>query len=134
MRIASERVFRLQLRRILGRQLPPGELGAMWDLMQHRAGIRRLPRLIGYIDERHRFHRRWIGALQHLDVPVLVLWGPRDPVAVPDIARLLAAEIPGARLQWLDGLGHYPQLENPDATASALLDFLAPGSTATKKD
>lgn len=123
-RVASERVFRLQLRRILGRQLPGEELGAMWALMGHGDGIRRLPRLIGYIDERHRFGRRWIGALEHLDIPVLVLWGPRDPVAVPEIARRLADGIPGARLQWLDGLGHYPQLEDPGATGRALLAFL----------
>lgn len=133
-RVASERVFRLQIRRILGRPLPPPELAAMWVLMRHRDGVRRLPKLIGYIDERHHFRGRWIGALQHLDVPVLVLWGPRDPVAVPDIARLLSDEIPGARLQWLEGLGHYPQLEDPDATVSALLGFLDRGSSASRED
>lgn len=123
-RVASERVFRLQMRRILGRRPAEGELAAMWALMRHGGGLRRLPRLIGYIDERHRFRHRWIGALERLDLPVLVLWGPEDPVAVPGIARALAGEIPGASLCWLGGLGHYPQLEDPEATGAALRDFL----------
>jgi pimeloyl-ACP methyl ester carboxylesterase len=47
-------------------------------------------------------------------------------VAVPAIAERLAAEIPGARLTWLDELGHYPMLEDPEAWSRAVLGFLPP--------
>lgn len=123
-RLASERVFRAQLRRILGQPVAEEELAAMWALIRHRDGHRRLPQTIAYVGERRRFARRWIGALTRLDIPVRVLWGPEDPVAVKAIAERLAAEIPGARLEWLPGLGHYPQLEDPTRTGAAIRSFL----------
>src|SRR5205085_11567252 len=113
-----------QLRRILGRPVPDEELEDMWTLLRHHDGHLRLPATISYIAERHRFWHRWIGALTRLDIPALILWGTKDPVAVRAIAERLAGEIPGARLEWLEGLGHYPQLEDPTAVAAALRQFL----------
>lgn len=122
-RLGSERVFRAQLRRILARPVPEEELALMWALLAHNEGRARLPQIIGYMEERWRFWERWIGALRRLDVPALVLWGQEDPVAVPAIADLLASEIPGAASVRLPGVGHYPQIEAPDAVADALLAF-----------
>lgn len=123
-RLSSRHVFMLQLRRILGKPVPEAELEAMWLLLKHRNGRLRLPETIRYIDERYRFHKRWIGALTRLDIPTKILWGRLDPVAVPAIAEALAAEIPGASLQWMEDLGHYPQMEDPAQVAAALLGFL----------
>jgi len=122
--LASERLFRWQIGRILGRPVDEAELAAMWALMRHNDGIRALPRTIYYIHERYRFYRRWTGPLARLDLPALVLWGRRDPVAVPAIAQRLAATIPGARLEWLDDSGHFPMLEDPDRMAGVIGDFL----------
>jgi len=123
-RVASRRVFVAQLRRILGMPVGDTELDAMWAGLAHRGGVERLPQSIGYVRERWRFAERWIGALERLDLPALVLWGPLDPVAVFTIAERLAGEIPGARLEVLDGLGHYPQLEDPSRTGAAIARFL----------
>jgi pimeloyl-ACP methyl ester carboxylesterase len=123
-RLGSWPIFRAQLRRILGRPLADDELRAMWAQLQHRDGKQRLPEIIRYVDERARFAGRWIGALTRLDIPGHVLWGPRDPVAVIAIAERLAAEIPDARLERLEGLGHYPQLEDPERTAEAIERWL----------
>ena len=71
-----------------------------------------------------RFHARWIGALERLDRPVHVLWGRRDPIAVVAIAETLAREIRGAKLTWLDTLGHYPMIEDHEAWSNAALSFL----------
>jgi pimeloyl-ACP methyl ester carboxylesterase len=126
-RLASKTVFLAQMRRILGDpdSVPREELDAMWDGMIRARGRAALPRLASYMEERTRFHRRWVGALEALDLPTLVLWGRRDPVAVPAIAEQLAREIPGAKLTWLDDLGHYPMLEAPDRWASAVLGFVS---------
>ncbi|HJL20397.1 MAG TPA: alpha/beta fold hydrolase [Sandaracinaceae bacterium LLY-WYZ-13_1] len=122
-RIGRYPVFRMQLRRILGRPVPEAELEAMWEQLVHLDGKRRLPAIIRYVDERWRFRHRWIGALTRLDVPALVAWGPRDPVAVFAIAEQLAREIPTARLERLDDLGHYPQLEDPPRVGGVLRAF-----------
>jgi pimeloyl-ACP methyl ester carboxylesterase len=121
---SSRRLFGLQMRRILGKQLTDADLDDMWCLLEHKDGVLRLPDTIHYIEERTRFWHRWVGALTRVDLPALVLWGPKDPVAVIGIAERLAQEIPGARLTRLDGLGHYPQLEDPESTSAALLGFI----------
>lgn len=122
-RLSSAPAFKAQLRRILAKPVAGDELDAMWALLRHDDGHRRLPEIISYLDERTRFATRWIGALRALDIPVGIIWGKSDPVAVAAIASALAAEIPTARLTWLDELGHYPQLEDPKAVAEAIVRF-----------
>ena len=130
-RLARPSVFKAQLRRILGRPdaVSDEELDAMWAGIERAGGRRRLPAIASYMDERTRFRDRWIAPLGRLDIPAHVLWGRRDPVAVPAIAERLAAEIPGATLTWLDDLGHYPMLEAPARwarAARAFADALSP--------
>lgn len=119
-------VFRAQIRRILGdgRAVSDQELEVMWAGVVRNDGRQRLPQLASYMDERKRFDHRWIGALTSLQLPAHVLWGRRDPVAVPEIATTLASEIPGARLTWLEELGHYPMLEAPSRWADEVRTFV----------
>ncbi len=123
-KLSSRRLFGAQIQRILGKRLEDVDLDDMWCQMQHKDGVRHLPTIIRYIDERKRFWHRWVGALTRVDFPCLVLWGPEDKVAVMSIGERLAGEIPGARLERLEGLGHYPQLEDPERTAQALDEFV----------
>jgi pimeloyl-ACP methyl ester carboxylesterase len=57
--------------------------------------------------------------------PALVIMGSRDP-DFPDPAA--EAELIAGRLRgdvvMIDGAGHYPQAEFPEATAEAILDFV----------
>lgn len=126
--LGSRAVFKLQLRRIFGRPdaVNDRELDLAWEALAWNGGKRRLAPISSYLDERMRFWNRWIGALSRLDRPTHVLWGRRDPIAVPAIAEALASEIPDATLTWLDELGHYPMLESPARWAEAVLAF-APG-------
>lgn len=119
-RISRFATFRMQLRRILAKPVDDAELEAMWAAIRHDDGHLRLPTLMDYIDERTRFRHRWHGALRALDLPAAIVWGTADPVAVFAIAERLASEIPAARLIPLDGVGHYPQLEDPDAWLAAI--------------
>jgi pimeloyl-ACP methyl ester carboxylesterase len=61
--------------------------------------------------------------LHRLAVPVLMIWGDRDPVVPVAQARAAAAEIPDARLEVVPA-GHVPQLGNPDRVASLLAEFV----------
>lgn len=122
-RLNSARSFKLQMRRIFGRPVTEDALDAMWALLDRADGARRLPQTIRYIDERTRFRRRWIGALERFDRPAHVAWGRLDPVAVMAIARKLAEEIPQSQLSIWDDLGHYPQVEAPDVVAKTVTKF-----------
>ncbi len=101
------------------------DLEAMWRGVVHGQGTQRVHAISGYIDERYRFYERWVGALERLDLPTLVLWARLDPIAVPAIAEGLADRISDSRLVWLDDLGHYPMLEDANAWSTPLLNFLS---------
>lgn len=124
-RLSSKVVFQAQLRKIFGTPdaVSKDELDAAWALLVHADGKLVLPAISSYLDERTRFKQRWIGALAKLDIPAHVLWGRRDPVAVPAIAEALADTIPRVHLTWLDELGHYPMLEDPTRWAENVLKF-----------
>jgi len=64
-------------------------------------------------------------ALQAIRCPTLVLAGELDQTTPAPLARELAARIPGARFQQLEGCGHCPQIEAPAAFAAAVRGFLA---------
>jgi pimeloyl-ACP methyl ester carboxylesterase len=125
-RLANRRMFGVQMRRIFGKPeaVPEEELDAMWELLERAGGCLRAPQLSTYQDDRVRFRERWIGSLERLDLPAHVLWGRRDPIAVPAIAQKLAGEIPRAKLTWLDDLGHYPMVEDAPRWADAAASFL----------
>ena len=55
-------------------------------------------------------------------VPVMVVWGARDRLL---LARRQAARarrvLPGARHEWIEGAGHLPMWDDPEATAALLI-------------
>ena len=68
-------------------------------------------------------------------VPALVVMGTKD-ADFPDPlaeARWLASEL-RARLSIIEGAGHYPQTESPEAVAPALLTFLESLGTTSASD
>ena len=56
-----------------------------------------------------------------LQTPTLITWGTRDRLVDAALAPRLAATVPGARLQLLEGVGHVAQLESPEPVARAVL-------------
>jgi len=64
------------------------------------------------------------GALQELDLPVLITTGERSPALFPAIERALAGCLRNATCRTLAGAGHLPQLTDPAVYAGALVTFL----------
>jgi pimeloyl-ACP methyl ester carboxylesterase len=69
------------------------------------------------------FHWDATSALPHINVPVLVLGGDKDIVTKLDASRTIAAEIPDARLQVIEGANHMGFLERADVYNTAIADF-----------
>jgi pimeloyl-ACP methyl ester carboxylesterase len=124
-RLSTERVFTLQMDRIFGEpgSVSKEELSTLWEAMKYQNGLARLPKLSSYLEERWRFWDRWILPLTRLNLPTYIVWGRRDPIAVPAIAERLYDEIPGAKITWLDELGHYPMMESPQRFSESVLSF-----------
>jgi pimeloyl-ACP methyl ester carboxylesterase len=66
-------------------------------------------------------------ALRALRLPILLIWGEREPLGSVENARALAEQMPDGRLHVPDG-GHAPWLGEPAATAAAVLSFVLGGS------
>jgi pimeloyl-ACP methyl ester carboxylesterase len=62
--------------------------------------------------------------LPRLKVPTLILWGGKDHVLLPGLARHWAAAIPGSTLVMIEEAGHLLLDESPRARKHAA-DFLA---------
>jgi len=122
-RLSSWQVFRWQYPRVYARpgQFDETHYRSQWALMLNNEGRRTLHKIAVYMKERQRMGERWTGPLHRLDVPLKVIWGKRDPIAVYSIAQKLCKSSPGAQLFILDDIGHYPQLEAPETVADCLL-------------
>jgi pimeloyl-ACP methyl ester carboxylesterase len=63
-------------------------------------------------------------AYARLKLPVAILWGEKDTVTPTEEANDLRRRLAQATLTVLPGLGHIPQIEDPDAFNAALLNAL----------
>lgn len=61
--------------------------------------------------------------LKLVRVPTLFAAGEHDALTSADVARRMAAEVPGARVEVIPHAAHMTALENPDAVTAVLSDF-----------
>lgn len=94
------------------------EARAQWSLMGHRAGNRNLHRAIAYLDQRIELAPRWHGAIADWPGRLELAWGLEDPVATTDVLEAVRALRPKVPVHELEGLGHYPQIEDPARMAA----------------
>lgn len=64
--------------------------------------------------------RQW---LHRINIPALVVGGAQDGFVVPGHAAKLAHALPNGRAQLIANAGHYPQIEQTDETAAAIVAF-----------
>jgi len=104
--------------------LSPEEAAAQWELLCHNGGHRIAHLLSAYLDERVRYAQRWHGAVRDWPKPLGLVWGLGDPVATTNVLEGLRELRPAADVVELPGLGHYPQIEDPQAYTDAVLELL----------
>ena len=57
-------------------------------------------------------------------MPTLIVWGDHDRIIPLDHAYLAHEAIPNSRLEVMEGVGHYPHVEEPGRFVGILKDFL----------
>jgi pimeloyl-ACP methyl ester carboxylesterase len=72
--------------------------------------------------------------LPRIGCPALVLCGREDAWSPPARHEEMASLLPGSRLAIVERCGHMSPLEEPDAVAKALLEWLRQEDAATAKD
>ncbi len=113
--------------KIWGTVNPPSaqELDEFWELIKHNDGKLVMHRLIHYMAERRRNRERWVGALQQSTVPLRVIDGVVDPVSGGHMVDRYEQLVPNPDVVRLENVGHYPQVEAPEAVLVAFLEKIA---------
>lgn len=126
-RLTNRRMFTRGFGRLFSAEHPLSEVeaAAQWALLCHNDGHRIAHLLSAYLDERVRYADRWHGAVRDWPKPLGFVWGLEDPVATTNVLDGLRQLRPGGAVVELPGLGHYPQVEDPDAFTAAVLELLA---------
>lgn len=118
--------FERNMLAISGRNPPSrADLEDLWSLVGREHGQLALARLISYMEQRRRNRPRWVGALLESKVPRKLICGAVDPVSGAHLAARYRELVPDADVTLLEGVGHYPQLEDPDLVVDEYLRFRA---------
>jgi len=63
--------------------------------------------------------------IHRIQVPTLLVWGEKDPIAPLRVGRLLEWMIPGSDLRIMPDIGHSPMLDRPDEFNKIVMDWLS---------
>ncbi len=121
-RMTTKPGFQWQFGQLFSRQHPLSEQEAadQWSLLAYNNGHRQLHRLIFYLHERVTYAARWKGALRDWPGRLELAWAELDPICTEAVLQAVLELRPHAPLTRLPDLGHYPQLEDPEASIQVI--------------
>ena len=132
-KLSTKRTFDESFSAVFGPNTRPSaeNLDAFWSLINHNDGKHGFHNLITYMTDRKTHRDRWVGALRQSIVPVALINGSVDPVSGAHmVARYREVVRPDDFIVEMPTIGHYPQVEAPDAVVDAYLRFLGQVSEA----
>lgn len=106
------------------RRLSAAELDDMWDAVRRDDGQLLWPRHLVYMAERDKLSSQWEQALSQTHAKLGFVYGAADPISGTAILDRARERLVDAAVVGLTGLGHFPQIEQPDQVAGALVDLL----------
>jgi pimeloyl-ACP methyl ester carboxylesterase len=121
----SHRLLEPTLREMFGPNTKPTRhmMNVFNQILDYNDGRRVLHKVGRFINDRYTYRNRWVRAMRQTKVPMRLIDGPIDPNSGAHMARRYAELIPEPDVVMLaDDIGHWPQLEAPDAV---LTHFLA---------
>lgn len=126
-KLSTKSTFNRSFRAVFGPSTKPTreEIDGFWELITHNDGKHGFHNLITYMSERKQYRERWVGALTESVVPIGLINGSLDPVSGAHmVARYRQVVSPDHFIVELPTIGHYPQVEAPEAVVDAYLRFL----------
>lgn len=103
----------------------PEELDVFFELFDRDGGRRNVHRLIHYMSDRIEHRDRWVGALENASCPIGLINGSLDPVSGNHMVQRFEEVVgSGHFIHRLPTVGHYPQVEAPEAVLAAYQQFL----------
>jgi pimeloyl-ACP methyl ester carboxylesterase len=110
---------------------PPGPFGLGWQMHLDSFRDDELVRLARSWDalclygwRPHLYNPHLKSWLHRIQVPTLVIWGVSDRIVTPEYGRAYSQLIPHARFEVIEGAGHHPELEQPEAFVERVVAFV----------
>ncbi|BBZ34144.1 alpha/beta fold hydrolase [Mycolicibacterium confluentis] len=122
----SRRVLEPTLRQMFGvnTQPSPELMEKFHQILEYNDGKRVLHKVGRFLGDRRTHRNRWVRAMRSTDVPMRLIDGPADPNSGAHMAARYREVIPNPDVVMLaDDIGHWPQIEAPDAVLEHLLCF-----------
>ena len=106
-------------------QITDDEWQGLWTIINYNHGLSIGHKLIRYMQERKINRERWVGALVLTTLPVRLIDGMLDPISGAHMVKRYKEIMPAAAsdVACLEHVGHYPQIEDPQAVLDAFLAF-----------
>ncbi|AOP32757.1 alpha/beta hydrolase [Leptospira tipperaryensis] len=122
-RLMNRKSFQKSFSAVFGKNTKPSqeELDQFWDLVFSDGGTKIAHLLIRYIQERKLYRERWVGAILNSPIPIRMINGVDDPVSGAHLVERYRELSPKADIIELKEIGHYPQVEAPNAVLKAIL-------------
>jgi pimeloyl-ACP methyl ester carboxylesterase len=97
------------------------------EVMDYNDG-RRVTHAVGrFVGDRYHHRNRWVRAMRETSVPLRLIDGPCDPNSGRHMADRYREVIPDPDVVMLaDEIGHWPQIEAPEAVLRHFLEFAEP--------
>jgi pimeloyl-ACP methyl ester carboxylesterase len=93
------------------------------QILEYNDGKRVLHKVGTFITDRYAHRNRWVRAMRQTNISMRLIDGPIDPNSGRHMAQRYLEVIPNPDVVMLDdNIGHWPQIEAPDAV---LENFLA---------
>ena len=89
------------------------DIKKVWNNLESDQGKKEIHLLSNFINERYTFWHRWTEALKESQIPIKIVWEKSDPVAIKEIAIVLATENINDNLEWLENSRHFSIIDSP---------------------
>ena len=95
------------------------------EILEYNDGKRVTHKVGRFVTDRYAHRNRWVRAMRQTDVPMRLIDGPIDPNSGRHMAQRYLEVIPNPDVVMLDdNIGHWPQIEAPDAVLGHFLDHI----------
>ncbi len=123
----SRRLIEPTINEMFGPDTKPSRrmLDLFHQILEYNDGKRVTHKVGRFVKDRYAHRNRWVRAMRQTSVPMRLIDGPVDPNSGRHMAQRYLEVIPNPDVVMLDdGIGHWPQIEAPDAVLAHFADHI----------
>jgi len=120
----SKRIIEPTINEMFGPDTKPSRdlMDRFHEILEYNDGKRVTHKVGRFVNDRYAHRNRWVRAMRETAVPMRLIDGPIDPNSGRHMAQRYLEVIPNPDVVMLDdNIGHWPQIEAPDAVLEHFL-------------